>query len=101
VLEALRRIRDRRRPVRVAVESAHVEGVLTGTWTGKANRPLIERVQALGRRFSRLAIRRARPRARHDLHVLAEKLAGLAAREQRSREELKTLEPPSPDAGRD
>ncbi|MBN2489630.1 MAG: hypothetical protein JXQ29_02130 [Planctomycetes bacterium] len=92
VLEGLRRIRDRRRPVRLAVESAHVESVLAGAWKGEANRALIERVQALCRRFSRLEVQRVRQRGRHELHVLAETLAGRAVQEQRTREELKAVE---------
>jgi len=88
VEEAVGRLKDSRRKVRLVVESAWVEGVLTGTWEAGAHRPVIERVRAMLQRFRDLSVRRSRPRTRTEMLDRARELAERASEERRNEESL-------------
>jgi ribonuclease HI len=92
VEEAVGRLKDSRRKVRLVVESAWVEGVLTGTWEAGAHRPVIDRVRALIGRFADLTVRRNRPRTRNDLLDRARRLAERASEERENDESLVRIE---------
>ena len=88
VEEALDRIRDRTRKVRLHVGSAYLEGVLTGSWKAGSTRPLIERIRQDLAEFSRLKVRRIRFDVLEENHVRAAELATRAREEQRDFDEL-------------
>jgi len=92
VEEAVGRLKDPRRRVRLEVGSAWVEGVLTGTWEAGAHRPAIDRVRALIHRFSDLTVRRNRPRTKSEILDRARQLAERAAEERRNDESLEKID---------
>lgn len=91
VAQALARIKDTGRAVRLHVESGYLHGVLSGKWPAGANRELIERVRALMGRFTHFGLVREKGKApRPQL----ERAAALAAEARRSGESSETLEAP-------
>lgn len=88
VAQALSRIKDTRRPIRLHVDSGYLAGVLSGKWPAGANRELIDRVRVLMGRFETLKLVREKGRAPGSGLERAAALAGEAVRTGESSETL-------------
>ncbi len=92
VREALGRVRDRHRRVRLHVDSAHVLGVLTGDWKAGANRGLVEEIRVLMQSFTDLELVRVRSRRRSEFFDRADSLAAQARAEGRGTDDLMEMD---------